>query len=349
MDLWYTHAKNLGKLPDEVKRLTLDEIEDSLGFCRAARYRTKPRFVFPEGWVREVVCNDEMESIYDFPGGRLTKISRRSDQQQIAGMVEHIVRYPISSAKDCKAFLDALEHAELQTDIDGFDARDKEVGDAGLPLMILGRCPAHWVMLELMGYEGFFYALADYPELLNQLVSAINSLFKKSLWPPALNSKAELILHGTHFSDQMTPPPIFLRYFAPYFSEFVQRAHERGKRVLWHADAPMSTLVQDVRDLGFDGADCLATTPLVSQTIEDFYDVWQGKIVCWGGIPGDLFNPEHSEEEFQEHLRNLFDFVKGRPGFIIGASDNLLPGALWDRILALRDISSARCPIPEGG
>jgi len=337
MDLWYQHAKETGRIPAEVVALTTDEIEDRLGFCRSARYRTRVRLEFPEGWVAQHQSGGETVTTFSFPEGKLGKREGITPEQIRAGMAPIVREYPISSEEDCRVFLGALEKASVAADTAGFAAYDEAVGDAGIPLLILGPCPAHFVMLELTGYETFFYGTTDFPGPLHELIRTIDRLFRDRIWDRAMGTGAELILHGTHFSDSMTPRPLFERYFLPYFAEFNGRAHGAGKRVLWHADAGMGTFLDLVLEAGFDGADCLATVPLVAETIEDYDRAWRGRIVCWGGVPGTLFNPEGPLRDFVEHIEHLRDYTAGRSGFIIGTSDNLLPGAEWERVKLLGD------------
>jgi hypothetical protein len=110
--------------------------------------------------------------------------------------------------------------------------------------------------------------------------------------------------------------------------------------VVWHADAGMRTLLHDVIDAGFDGADCLATAPLVKQTLEECHRAWAGRIVCWGGLPSTVCSPEYPQADFIEYIHKLRDYVLGKPGFIIGVSDNMMPGVAWERV---QTISRAFC------
>jgi len=287
--------------------------------------------------VRQTEDAGERRTTYCFPAATLHKVERRTQDQIRAGMLGAIVHYPVTGESECRALLSALDRATLVADMNGFAAFDRETGDAGLPMLILGSCPAHALMLEWFGYENFFYALADFPATLGELVQALEGLFRRALWDHALETPAELLLHGNHFADATTSPPLFRRHFLPYFQAFNARAHAAGKRVLWHADAAMGQLLELMVDAGFDGADCLATAPLVPESIRDYDRVWQGRIVCWGGLPGTVFNPEFAEQRFREHLRQLAEFIRRKRGFIIGASDNVMPGALWPRIAAVAE------------
>ena len=337
MDLWHQDATSRGTLPAEWCGLSVAEIEDRLGFCRSARFRARPRLAFPDGWVQESDDGENHCTTYRFPSGALRKIERRTADQARAGMQSIIAKYPVAGEPDCRGLLRAVERAELVADLSGFAAFDDQTGEAGLPLLILGSCPAHMLMLEWFGYESFYYALADYPDVLEELIGAVERLFRACLWDKVCASPAELIMHGNHFADATTPPPLFRRCFLRYFQEFNARAHRARKRVLWHADAAMGRLLALVMEAGFDGADCLATAPLVPETMEDYDRVWQDRIVCWGGLPGTIFNSDYPERLFCEHLQRLVKFTRNRWGFIIGASDNVMPGALWQRIVAVGD------------
>lgn len=337
LDIWHAHAAGTGALPAEIAGMAVEQVEDYLGFCRSARYRTRLRLEFPLTQTAISTAGDCTVTRWRLPGGTLERVFRHTREEKLAGMSGQIAKYPAESEEDCRVLLDALPEAVIAADFDGFDSFDSSTGDAGLPVLILGPCPLDYVMIELMGYENFFYAMADYPDLLDALIKALESKFRTQIWPRAFASNAELLLHGTHFSDATTPPPIFRKYILPYFSDFNRSAQAVGKRVLWHADAGMGLLLQDVVEAGFDGADCLATSPLVPQTIEDYWNAWGGRIVCWGGMPGTVFQPEFPEAEFRRLLDRLRRFTLNKPGFIIGASDNVMPGALWQRILAVRD------------
>ncbi len=345
MDLWHSDAAWRGTLPPDMIGASIGEIEDRLGFCRSVRYRTRPRLVFPPGWESTEESGETRRTVYRFPGATLQKLECRTADQVAAGMRGAILEYPVREPAAGHALLRALDAATLESDIAGFAEFDRTAGDTGLPLMILGSCPAHALMLEWFGYENFFYTLADDPAIVEALVRVLTDKFEKELWPSALASVAELIMHGNHFADAVTPPPLFRRFFLPYFQAFNARAQAAGKRVLWHADAAMGLLLELVIEAGFDGADCLATAPLVPETITDYIRVWQDRIVCWGGLPGIIFNPEYPEKEFYRHLNGLRDATRGNRRFIVGASDNVMPGALWNRIAAVRDALGNQPPL----
>ena len=249
-------------------------------------------------------------------------------------MAGHVVEFPLKSERDCRALLEALGDARLIADTSGFDAFDERTGGAGLPMLILGPCPAHALMLRWSGYENFHYFHADFPDLIERLIFEFDRLWRRDVWPAVQQSKAELILHGAHFSAAMTPAPLFRRHFVPYFREFRGTLQERPhKTLLFHGDADLGDLLALVSEAGFDGVDCLATRPLVERSMEAYLTAWDGRLVCWGGLPGTVFAPSFPEDEFMAHVDRLRDVTANRSDVIIGASDNIMPGALWQRLL----------------
>ena len=334
LDLWHKDAELSGTLPGPIKGLSCEETEDYLGFCRAARYRTHPQISFRGIEITQSVVGEEKIERYVFDERALERRTSVSPDSVLKG---HIIKYPLESEADYDVLLSNIDRAFLDFDASGFDSYDREVGEAGEPVFIVDACPAHSVMLFFAGYENFYYHLADFPEKVEKLISGVERIYKRELWPATCETNAKLILHGAHFSSQITPLPIFEKYFLDYFKEFNELMHQHDKKVVCHADAEMGDLLDVVLEAGFDGSDCLATTPLVPQGIEDYLSAWQDKIVCWGGLPGIIFDPSFPRKEYEQYVVDLVERTKGSKSFIFGASDNVMPGAEWERLIFLAE------------
>lgn len=140
----------------------------------------------------------------------------------------------------------------------------------------------------------------------------------------------------------MTAPPVFEEYMLAYFREFTDMLHEAGMKAVWHADAEMGALLEHVLDAGFDVADCLATQPLVPLSLEDYFAAWQDRIVCWGGLPSTVFVPTFPLADYKSYVDSVAKTVSGRRNFIYGASDNVMPGAEWERLVYLSETAARR-------
>ena len=342
LDLWNADLVSSGSEPEAIKGLSAPQVEDYLGFSRAARYRTNPTLVFEGipverseegGMLREKLC---------FPEKVLSTATYRGEELARRGMDGHVVEYLLRGEEDYTVLLAHMDEALLRLDLAGFAAFDRETGETGLPLLISGACPAHSLMIQLTGYQNFYYHAMDFPQTVDRLIGEIERIYRRDLWPAFAETNARIILHGTHFSSQMTPVPVFEKYFLPYFREFNALMHGHGKKVLCHADAEMGMLLEQVEEAGFDGTDCLVTHPLVEQRIEDYFAAWGGRIVCWGGLPSIIFDPTFPLEEYKEYIRRLVDITRKRGDFIFGTGDNVMPGAEWERLTFLAEQTGCR-------
>jgi hypothetical protein len=333
LDLWHRHGQTTGQLPGEVAGMTHEEVEDYLGFCRTARYRPAPRIDFGPGVLSQGTEGEDTIQEYHLPGRTLRRATRRTEENRRAGIVGHITEYPIKDEGDAKALLKALDGASIRFDNNALDALIARTGDKGLPMYILGASPIHTLMLSWAGYVNFYYLQNDCPDTIDQLVAALDRVFRRDLWSMAAQVTPTLLLHGAHFSGAMTPEPIFRRYFLPYFTAFNDAMHRIGKKVVWHSDAELGRLVPIVPEAGFDGADCLATYPLTDMSMSDYLAAWKEKIVCWGGLPSVIFDPTYPSSDFRKYVDDLKRATAGRSHVIIGASDNVLPGAQWEKLL----------------
>ena len=115
----------------------------------------------------------------------------------------------------------------------------KEIGDDGLAFAKAGYCPFHDVMRNYMGYENTYYALNDYPNQLESLLDTLNEQFEK-VKKLIINSPAEIITCDGHFDGQLTPRPIYRRYFLPCFKDFSDKIHSAGKLLASHTDSDIS-------------------------------------------------------------------------------------------------------------
>jgi hypothetical protein len=275
LDLWHKDAVATGRLPDEVAGMSFEQVEDYLGFPRAARFRCQVKLVFPSCETVQTKKGDTTMREYRFPGRVLTHCHGRTAEMERQGMQAHTTAYPLRGREDYVTLLENIGGAKMEFASATFADFDAATGDTGLPMLIVGACPAHTIMLAWAGYEQFYYHLADFPDVVNKLIDEFDRIYRRDLWPYVTSSGAALVLHGAHFNTPMNPPPIFRQYFLPYFREFNAMAHRAGMKVVFHADADCFGLLEDIVEAGFDGADCLATAPLVPHPLEDYLKVWK--------------------------------------------------------------------------
>lgn len=308
-----------------------------LGFPVAARFRNCFQFRFEAAhWTRQE------EDGYTTTTCRVSNHTLKSVEQltpdmAAAGMLPHVIEYLCKTAADYRALITAWESCRVTAREDEFRAFDTRIGEDGLPMLIMNACPAHHVALNYTGYERFYLDQMDEPELLDQLIQTIARIYREQMWPLAAQSSAKLLLHGAHFSAAMTPPPIFEKYFVPYFVDFNAAMQAAGKWVCFHSDAALDILLPRIPEMGFDAADCLAAAPLVKETLADYVEIWGGKVIAWGGLPSVIFPPTFPLQEYKDYVLSALAFASGRNDVILGSGDIVMPGTPWERLVFLSE------------
>ncbi|NQU42357.1 hypothetical protein HQ520_03675 [bacterium] len=338
LDIWYRANRSRGTLPAEVQDMGLHEIEAMLGMGRSARdariYRLEHDSSIREKSERQ---GDMVLEWIETPAGTVQSSWYWPDQNREAGIARLHQERPIKSEADFEVLRYLWEHSSWVADYEAFEAYDREVGEAGYPMVGIGFTPIHTIMISYMGYEAFYDALYERPEPILELLEVMESKYRE-MWEIVAASPAPLVLHCQNITSSMTPRPIFERFFMPYCQAFNARMHKAGIRVATHTDADLTGLIELVRDCDFDVSDCFACAPLVTTTFDEAWEAWRDKIVIWGGLPSTMLEPEYPLEEFRRYARELHETMKGRAGFIWAVSDNVMPGAELDRLKWVRDL-----------
>jgi len=340
LDLWHNAAAADGALPEECRGLTIPQIEARLGMGRSARFREFHRPVFAGAQSVERVEGIRRCTELTLAGRTLRQVFVRTPDQERVGIRGHIEEYFCKGPEDYDALAAAWESMRWETQPERFEAFDREIAADGLPLLVLGAIPIHHIMLAYAGYENFYLHWTDFPERIERLLRIMEARYEE-LWRAVVGTSAEIILHGAHWSSEMTPPPIFRRCFLPYYRRFSDFLHRAGKRCVFHADSDLSALLPEVLESGADVADCFACAPLVRLTFGEARRAWGDRVTIWGAIPSTILLPSCPYPEFRAYLDALEKNLGDGRALILAVSDNLMPGSEWGRIVEVCDRAKA--------
>jgi len=330
--IWHRGHARKGTLPSRFKNMDLQQAEKSLGMGNPARdgkiYRTE--YSNMEVNVSDEPYDGGVRTVTEYvtPKGTVRHATRTSDE--FAGLgIEGMIReeYPLKVATDYDIWEYVVENSVYVPTYDEYEAYDREIGDDGLPMVASGDCPFHDWLIELAGYEHAYLHLNDFPERVERLLELIARKERQELWELVAKSPAKLILHGRHFDSQITPAHYFARYIKPYYQEFSELLHSHGKTLTFHADNDTTQLFPLVKESGFDMVECFATAPLAKCTVEDAREAWGTSIIIWGGVPSVILEDWYPKEDFEGYMENLFRAIAPGDAFIMGVSDNVMPGA----------------------
>ncbi|MCZ7583641.1 MAG: hypothetical protein M5R36_10100 [Deltaproteobacteria bacterium] len=336
-DLWFNAAKLDGRLPAKYQGWDMFDMAKDLGFGVFDFYAPLFRTELHGVTVTETRKGSDTLIVYETPVGTVSEVHGSTPDLESGGVRGQTTQHLIQSIEDYGPVMYNVEHTEVIPAYEEFLARDRRIGEAGLALGLGFECPAHHIMREFTGYQGFYYALYDHPNEVDRLIDAVSALYAK-MEAVVLDSPADIIRVGSNFDTQLTSPPIFRRYFAPYFREFSARAHQRGKWVCAHTDSRMDGLMELILDSGFDVAEAFTPPPMTNIDIADARRVWGNRVAIWGGLASILFSLSIPDEVLEAHIRAQLAQMHPGDRFVLGMGDNVPTDSSLDRILRVQEI-----------
>jgi len=140
--------------------------------------------------------------------------------------------------------------------------------------------------------------------------------------------------------------PVFKKYFVPWLRGAVDFLHSKGKLSQVHIDGEMKRLIPMFLETGVDVAEAWSPAPMTSVTTAELRKAWGDKVTIWGGVPSMLFEPQYSDQEFDDYVLNLFKEVSPGNSFIMGMGDNLPFDGKIERVGRIVDLIEKYGHIP---
>jgi len=343
IDVWYNYHSAHNTLPEKYKGWSQTNIVHDQG--AGAQYRFFS-VVKEEYQDVEVIERNEPPYImteYRTPLGTVSKkeIFDSSEGPWIRYEMEKIFK----SENDYPVIKYIMEHIIPVDNFEAFNKVSDEVGEDGMVMTGTGLwSPVQRVMREIMGYELFFYELADHPAKVEELIEVMKDLRRRKL-KVAIKCDLEIFNIDANWSDDIHTP-VFKKYFVPWLREAVEFLHSKGKLSMVHIDGEMKRLIPMFLETGVDVAEAWSPAPMTSVTTAELRKAWGDKVTIWGGVPSMLFEPQYSDQEFDNYVLNLFKEVSPGHSFIVGMGDNLPFDGKIERVGRLVDLIEKYGHIP---
>jgi hypothetical protein len=277
---------------------------------------------------------------YHTPAGSVRTAMRFTEEMLAGGysspnFTEHAIRQPQDFAPVGYIF----SHIKVEPQVEGYHAARERIGERGIVVAnTSGRaCPMHHIMMDLMTPEQFFYAMEDYPLVVEQLAEQMVPYYEglKSL---AAESPAEVIMLGGNYDDSLTYPAFFRKYILPSLRQYAEVLHRKGKYLMTHTDGENRLLLPLYLEAGFVVADSVCPYPMTRCRLEQIREVFADRITIWGGIPSILLCPDSaSRDDFRKFVDELVERYGRESHFVLGVSDMVPADAEWDRLRYIAD------------
>ncbi len=335
-DLWFNAAIRDGRLPERYRGWSQYDVARDLGMSLKG-YGMRPfSEERPEIVARVSRKGQEILREYDTPYGTLTQMERVTPELEGAGVRGRVMKEFVTTADDYDRALYFAEKTRIVPRHEEVAAELARIGEDGVLLVFLRHAPAHLVMREFTGYEGFYYQLQDHLDKLEQLIAALDEQ-QRAVDQVAVDTPARVVEYDGNYDGGLTPPPIYRRYFLPAHQRLVKAAHAAGKLVATHVDGRNDGLLHLIRESGFDIGEAFTPPPMTNLGIKDSRAVWGDALAIWGGLAATVFTPQFSEAEFEAHVHQALEESGGR-GLVLGTGDNVPTDGLLTRIRRVAEL-----------
>ena len=321
IDVWYNYHSAHDTLPEKYKGWSQTDILRDQGAGAQHRFWAVVKEEYRDMEVIEKHDPPYITTEYRTSLGTISK-------KEIFSIAEGPwIRYEMEklfkSEKDYPIIKYIMEHTVPVENFAAFQKVRDEVGEDG---MVMTGATGLWsapqrVMREILGYEQFFYELADRPAEVEGLLEVMKELERRK-YKVAIGCDLELFNICANWSDDIQTP-VFKKYFAPWFKEVTDFLHAHGRLAMAHTDGEMRRLNPLLRETDIDVAEAITPAPQSLVPMTEFRRELGDNMTIWGGIPSILFEPMYSDENFDNYIKNLLKEMAPGYRFIVGMGDNL--------------------------
>lgn len=186
-----------------------------------------------------------------------------------------------------------------------------------------------------VGIEQFTYALAEYPDLIEELLEV--RMESALVWLDHLpdDHGIEAVFIGDDIAFKSGPllsPQWFDDHYFHRFARVLARYHERGIKVLFHSDGNLNSLLPGLVESGIDGLNPIEV--LAGMDVEDIHRKYPRLFLC-GAIDVSQLLPYGTPAEIREAVRRSIEAAEGR--LMVGSSTELHNEVPLENFLAMRD------------
>lgn len=264
---------------------------------------------------------------YDTPVG---SVSQHTRVEPTYGS-EWITRPYVQSRADYRVLTYLADHTVLRNNYEALSRRKAMLGEDGVLLGRMDRCPFQKVLIELAGPERSLLDIHTDPEPVLELLEALDRKMNEA-FALALDSEADVIWQPDNVTSATTPPNSFKRFCLPFYERHGSECRQAGKPYFAHLDGRLKALKDLIAQAPIDGVESLSLPETGGDLgFAEARSAWPDKTIL-PNFPASLSYEERKGiEAFLERL--LSEARGGLPTMLQFSED--IPPAEWKRVLRI--------------
>ncbi len=281
--------------------------------------------------IRRTEDANQATTVYETPYGALTEV-----QHYTVDQTWRTVDFAVKTRNDLKALRWLYGHTSYHFDANAFEIGADYVGRRGVPQFWVPKSPYQALAQVWMKLPDLIYALADFPEEVEETMTAIDAAYDPLYAEIAAAGVVQILNFGENIHEQLLSPRYFERYLLPFWEKRVGQLRAAGVFSHVHLDGYFKNLLPYLKDLPFDGLEALTPEPQGDVSLTAIKAHIGDKILL-DGIPAVLFLETYSRAQLLETTRRVIDLFS--PNLVLGISDELPQGAGLEAIERVRWIA----------
>ena len=333
LSYWHLAEQTRGTLPEEYR--------NEAGLARLHRDLNCGFYLQPvnpyqiESEVMIITTQEDLRTIriLKTPVGELREIQIYLPDSFTWAYEEHWIK----SLEDLRPLRYYLENIHYRPDFPVAQRRIDLCGDNGIAILCLPRAPLSRMIVEYSGITFLSFAMLDAPKEIEATFQAMERA-DDECFDVVCQSPGRFVMFPDNLSSEVVSPRWFERYSLPYYQQRNEQLHAAGKFSTCHLDGIMKGLLPHLAKSGIDCVEGLTPAPVGDLEPEELRQYAGEELILWGGIPGSLFSPLHSEEVFEAYVRRYIRYHQRNSRFVLGVGDQVPPDGTLDRVRKVRQI-----------
>ncbi|MFZ2658668.1 MAG: uroporphyrinogen decarboxylase family protein [Victivallales bacterium] len=275
--------------------------------------------------------------IIETPVGFLSYASSKSS----AGNTNFLVEHPLKKAEDFKVQMWIEGHVRYEPDYDAAKKHFAGNGCEGFSVGMLiprGKSAFQSLVEHHVGTEELAYAMADYPELVEELW---NIMVRRDIECVDIASsfpEYEYYLTWEDSSTQNYSPSQFERYIGSEISQWCALLAKNGKRYVQHACGHVKELLEPMKRAGVYAVESISSPPTGNISLSESRKIAGNSFGIIGGIEPTAFL-NLNMDELELYVQQIASEGRGGP-FVLANSDSCPPGVTVEKFKLVGEIAS---------
>ena len=284
--------------------------------------------------ITERQCGLKKYTSYETKVGTLTKEFTFSTNANSWFLTGH----PVKEEEDFKVLQYLAEHAVVTEKLREFEEENRQLGENGLHLPLLGifgKTAFQSMVEQWCGTVDLVYALCDFPEVVEECLNAIWEKDQEAV-EISVKGSAEGFIFWEDSSTTNISPAFFEKYTAPLVDAWGKKIHSHDKLLIHHACGHLADLLPLMGNTAIDMAESVSPPPTGNVEIADAVKLLPDHVGIIGGIEPTFFL-NCDMQELENCVEQLLQTMKGRR-FVLANSDSCPPYVAYEKFIKVSEM-----------